>query len=121
MEKIKRFLLENEYENASKNFAAMTVKERAGYCVNLVVEGKEASVPGCSDHFNINERCGYICCGYCSDYAGCDEGRCKQVWIDFRLVTEDPRGRLHYVVLETGELVSGSIPCLISEMYDDNE
>jgi len=33
VEKIKKVLLENEYENAIKNFAAMTVKERAGYCV----------------------------------------------------------------------------------------
>jgi hypothetical protein len=34
---------------------------------------------------------------------------------------DNPAGRLIYVVLATGRLVSGSVPCIISEAYDDNE
>ncbi|BAF60854.1 hypothetical protein PTH_2673 [Pelotomaculum thermopropionicum SI] len=102
------------------DFKAMSLKERANYCLNIYYpEGKEM-VPKCADNFNENEKCGYICCGHCPDYDACEEGKCKKVWIDPYLVTDDPKGRIHYVVLETGRLVSGSVPCLISEMYDDN-
>lgn len=101
------------------DFTGMTLQERANCCLNIYNE-REGVNPKCSDNFNDNPQCGYICCGHCPDYAGCSEGKCKQVWIDPYRLTDDPRGRLYYVVLETGQLVSGSIPCLISEMYDDN-
>lgn len=102
------------------DFSQMTRQDRAGCCLNFYRE-EGAATPKCSDNFNENRECGYICCGYCPDYNGCARGKCRQVWIDPHKITADPRGRLYYVILETGELVAGSIPCLISEMYDDNE
>lgn len=102
------------------DYTSMNLIERANCCLNIYYEDGEGATPKCSDNFNENQRCGYICCGHCPDYADCGE-KCRQVWIDPRRITDDPRGRLYYVVLETGRLVSGSIPCLISEMYDDNE
>lgn len=101
------------------DFSKMTLKERANHCLHIYKEGGEGETPRCSDNFNDNQRCGYICCGHCPDYAACEE-RCRLVWIDPLRLTGDPRGRLYYIVLETGELVAGSIPCLISDMYDDN-
>lgn len=102
------------------DFTGMTLKERANECL-YSYNRREGATSKCSDNFNHNQRCGYICCGHCPDYTACEEGKCRRVWIDPRRITDDPRGRLYYVVLETGQLVSGSIPCLISEMYDDNE
>ncbi len=103
------------------DFAEMTLKERANHCLNIYREEKEGSAPKCADNFNANEQCGYICCGHCPEYLVCSEKKCRQVWIDPRLVMDNPAGRVIYVVLETGRLVSGSVPCIISEAYDDNE
>lgn len=101
------------------DFTRMTLPERASHCLHIYRE-EGAAMPKCADHFNNNKECGYICCGYCPDYIACDLVKCKQVWIDPRLVIENPTGRLIYVMLGDGKLVSGSIPCTISEMYDDN-
>lgn len=102
------------------DFTKMSLKERANYCLNIYNAGKEGEIPKCSDNFNENRECGYVCCGHCPEYATCSKGKCQQVWIDPHIITDRPEGRLYYVVLETGRLVSGSVPCLISEMYDDN-
>ncbi|TEB12635.1 hypothetical protein Psfp_03713 [Pelotomaculum sp. FP] len=101
------------------DFTGMTLPERANYCLNLYLE-EGTAIPKCADHFNNNKTCGYICCGHCPSYTGCDLAKCKQVWIDPKLVIDNPAGRLIYVVLGDGRLVSGSVPCTISEMYDDN-
>ncbi len=98
----------------------MTLKERANYCLNIYNEG-EGALPKCADNFNDNLTCGSICCGHCPDYNCCDKGKCKRVWIDPQQIMENPTGRIIYVVLSTGRLVSGSVPCIISEAYDDNE
>lgn len=102
------------------DFTGMTLKERADYCLNIYREDAEGTLPKCSDNFNDNKQCGYICCGHCPDYNGCGQ-KCLRVWIDPGLLTSNPKGRLVYMLLETGRLVSGSIPCLISDAYDDNE
>lgn len=102
------------------DFTNMTLKERANYCLNIY-DDKEGAIPKCADNFMQNQKCGYICCGHCPDYAGCNGEKCRQVWIDPRLIIDNPAGRLCYIVLETGRLVSGSVPCIISDMYDDNE
>lgn len=103
------------------NFTNLTMGERANLCLNIYQE-EGVQAPKCSDTYNENRDCGYICCGHCPDYADCTRGKCSRVWIDPGKVTkENPTGRIYYVVLETGMLVSGSIPCIISEMYDDNE
>lgn len=103
------------------DFTKMSAKERASLCENIYYDEKGKGFPKCSDHFLDNQDCGSICCGHCLDYAACGEEKCRKVWINPRLIMNDPVGRLIYVVLETGELVTGSIPCIISEMYDDNE
>lgn len=102
------------------DFTNMTLKERANHCLNIY-DDKEGATPKCADNFMQNQKCDYICCGYCPDYTGCNEEKCRQVWIDARLIMDNPAGRLCYIFLETGRLVSGSVPCLISDMYDDNE
>jgi len=102
------------------DFTKMTLSERAGYCLNIYHTGK-GKIPKCSDNFNENRECGGICCGHCPEYTGCGREKCRQVWLNPYLITDKPEGRLHYVVLATGRLVSESVPCLISEMYDDNE
>lgn len=102
------------------DFTRMTLKERANHCLNIYQEDVK-STPKCADNFISNEQCGSICCGHCREYSNCKENKCRQVWIDPRLVMENPTGRVIYVVLETGRLVSGSVPCIISESYDDNE
>lgn len=101
------------------DFTRMSIPERASYCQNLYRE-EGSAVPKCADHFNVNKTCGHICCGHCPDYENCDRVKCTQVWIDPKLVIENPTGRLIYVVLGDGRLVSGTITCTISEMYDDN-
>lgn len=101
------------------DFSQMTLPDRASHCLNIYLE-KEGAVPKCCDSYNENRECGSICCGYCPDYRNCRRGKCRQVWIDPHKIMDDPRGRLCYVVLETGQLIAGSVPCLISEMYDDN-
>ena len=63
--------------------------------------------------------CGGICCGY-ADYTTCAGGKCRKVWINPRLIMDNPVGRLIYVELQP-KLVTGSVPCIISEMYDDNQ
>lgn len=103
------------------DFTKMTVKERANYCQNIYDNEVNKELPKCSDHFLDNQDCGSICCGHCPGFEVCAKEKCRKVWINPRLVIDNPVGRLIYVVLETGELVSGSIPCIISEMYDDNE
>jgi hypothetical protein len=100
-------------------FTEMTLAERANYCLNIYRPVKE-SVPKCADNFNDNSACGSICCGHCPDYNRCDREKCERVWIDPKLIMDNPAGRLIYVVLATGRLVSGSVPCIISEAYDDN-
>jgi hypothetical protein len=101
------------------DFTGMTIPERANYCQNLYQE-KGSATPKCADHFNINKSCDYICCGHCPDYKVCDRGKCTQVWIDPKLVIDNPAGWLICVTLDDGRLVSGTVPCTISEMYDDN-
>lgn len=103
------------------DFSKMSLQERANHCQNIYLEEGDKGVPKCSDNFLDNQQCGNICCGHCPDYTACGEEKCRKVWINPRLIIENPVGRLIYVVLETGQLVSGSIPCIISEMYDDNE
>lgn len=103
------------------DFTKMTLQERANHCLNIYHEDREGAAPKCADNFNSNESCGFICCGHCPDYSNCNEKKCWQVWIDPYLVTDNPTGRVLYVVLETGRLVAGSVPCIISEAYDDNE
>ena len=103
------------------DFTNMSVKERSSFCENIYHEGDDKGLPKCADHFLDNQDCGGACCGHCPDYASCEREKCRKVWINPRLIMDDPTGRLIYVVLETGELVTGSIPCIISEMYDDNE
>lgn len=103
------------------DFTKMSVKERAGCCQYIYTNERDTELPKCSDNFLDNQDCGSICCGHCPDYDTCEAEKCRKVWIDPRLVIDNPVGRLIYVVLGTGELVSGSIPCIISEMYDDNE
>jgi hypothetical protein len=99
----------------------MTVKERAGYCQNIYKDKSGMEPPKCSDFLLDNQECDNICCGHCHDYTACSREKCRKVWIDPTLIIDNPVGRLIYVVLETGQLVSGSVPCIISEMYDDNE
>lgn len=102
------------------DFTKMSVKERAGFCENIYNK-EDNETPNCSDHFLDNQDCGGICCGHCPGYDDCGKEKCRKVWINPRLIMDNPVGRLIYVVLESGELVTGSIPCIISEMYDDNE
>lgn len=103
------------------DFTVMTVKERAGLCQNIYDDISGKRLPKCSDFLLDNQECDSICCGHCPDYTTCGREKCRKVWIDPTLIIDNPTGRLIYVVLETGQLVSGSIPCIISEMYDDNE
>ncbi|MFA4885291.1 MAG: hypothetical protein WC601_05890 [Desulfotomaculaceae bacterium] len=103
------------------DFENMTIPERADHCQNIYLKDGDKGVPKCSDNFLNNQQCDNICCGHCQDYLTCEEEKCRKVWINPRLIIADPVGRLIYVVLATGQLVSGSIPCIISEMYDDNE
>jgi hypothetical protein len=103
------------------DFTKMTVKERSSYCQNIYRNEGDEELPNCSDHLLDNQDCGSICCGYCPDYTTCDEEKCRKVWINPHMIMDNPVGRLIYVVLDTGQLVTGSIPCIISEMYDDNE
>lgn len=101
------------------DFKHMTLKERASYCQYIYTISPE-SLPKCSDNFNKNEDCGSICCGYCPTYTSCTKAKCKRAWIDPAAVLPHPKGSLCYVVLGTGQLVTGSTPCLISEAYDGN-
>ena len=103
------------------DFRKMDLKERANLCQNIYRGDEGNKYPKCSDIFHDNQACGYICCGHCPDYSSCAKEKCNKVWIDPFKVMDNPTGRLIYVVLETGELVTGSIPCIISDMYDDNE
>ncbi len=103
------------------NYEEMTMQERANLCQNIYQDSGEAETPKCSDIFLDTPQCGSICCGHCPKYTGCVEAKCEKVWIDPRTIIDNPVGRLIYVELESGRLVSGSIPCIISEMYDDNE
>lgn len=102
------------------DFKKLTVAERASHCIHISKQNPTgASV--CSNFFVLNQGCGNICCGQCSKYDNCPKDeKCGQVWVDPYQYTKNPTGRTYYVVLETGEFVSGTIPCIISEMYDDN-
>lgn len=103
------------------DFTKMSIKERADLCENIYNNEGDKGLPKCADHFLDNQDCGSICCGYCPDYATCGNEKCRKAWINPRLIMDNPVGRLIYVELETGKLITGSIPCIISEMYDDNE
>jgi hypothetical protein len=102
------------------DFTKLTLTERANHCQNIFREGEDA-IPRCADNFNNNHACGLICCGHCPDYNQCEREKCERVWINPKLIMANPAGRIIYVVLATGRLVSGSVPCIISEAYDDNE
>ncbi|MEG3069597.1 MAG: hypothetical protein HQP61_01810 [Peptococcaceae bacterium] len=103
------------------DFTKLSIKQRADLCENIYNNDRGNGPPKCADHFLDNQECGNICCGHCPHYTTCTKEKCRKVWINPRLVMDNPVGRLIYVDLATGELVTGSVPCIISEMYDDNE